>query len=175
MIEPSSHTLTASALPPNGQDNDLQTLVHFEPLSVLWLDNLLPIEEQSYSHPWSRSNFQDSMNAGYETQLLVNHKHELLGYFVAMTVLDEVHLLNITVSPAHQHQGWGKLMLDALALSARQKNAQWIWLEVRSSNERARKIYADNGFVEVGQRKNYYPCTDGPRENAVLMSLKLWP
>ena len=30
MIEPSSHTLTASALPPNGQDNDLQTLVHFE-------------------------------------------------------------------------------------------------------------------------------------------------
>ena len=175
MIEPSSHPLSASEPGPTGQDDDLQSLVHFEPLSPLQLDSLLLIEEQSYPHPWSRANFQDAMSAGYETQLLLNHDHELLGYFVAMTVLDEVHLLNITVSPAHQGKGWGKLMLDALALSARQKNAQWIWLEVRSSNERARKIYTHNGFIEVGQRKNYYPSTHGPRENAVLMSLKLWP
>ena len=165
----------ASSHLPDAPQDLAHSMVHFEPLNALWLDTLLPIEEQAYSHPWSRGNFQDAMNAGYEIQLLVDDKHQLLGYFVAMTVLDEVHLLNITVNPAHQRQGWARLMLDALALSSRQKNAQWLWLEVRVSNQRARNIYADNGFQEVGQRKNYYPSPDGPRENAVLMSLKLWP
>ena len=152
-----------------------QDLVHFEPLSPLWLDTLLPIEQQAYSHPWTRGNFQDAMQAGYEAQLLVSDTHELLGYFVAMIVLDEVHLLNITVNPAHQRQGWARVMLDALALWARGRSAQWIWLEVRLSNARARAIYARHGFQEVGQRKNYYPSAEGPREHAVLMSLKLWP
>ena len=72
-------------------------------------------------------------------------------------------------------QGWARVMLDALALWARGRSAQWIWLEVRLSNARARAIYARHGFQEVGQRKNYYPSAEGPREHAVLMSLKLWP
>ena len=167
---------SSSALPhTEAAADDAASLVHFEPLSALWLDTLLPIEEQAYVHPWTRGNFQDAMVAGYETQLLVDANHQLLGYFVAMSVLDEVHLLNITVSPAHQRQGWARVLLDALALWARGKDAQWIWLEVRESNERAREVYVKHGFSEVGLRKNYYPNPNGPRENAVLMSLKLWP
>lgn len=171
MTSPSSSALPATT----ACMDDAASLVHFEPLSALWLDTLLPIEEQAYVHPWSRGNFQDAMVAGYEMQLLVDANHQLLGYFVAMSVLDEVHLLNITVNPAHQRQGWARVLLDALALWARQKNAQWIWLEVRESNERARAVYVKHGFAEVGLRKNYYPNPNGPRENAVLMSLKLWP
>lgn len=149
--------------------------VRFEPLNVLWLDTLLPVEQQAYSHPWTRGNFIDAMAAGYETQLLVDAQGGLVGYFVAMIVLDEVHLLNITVAPSRQRQGWARILLDALALWARQRKAQWIWLEVRESNVRARSIYAAHGYQEVGLRKNYYPMHDGPREHAVLMSLKLWP
>lgn len=149
--------------------------VRFEPLNVLWLDTLLPVEQQAYSHPWTRGNFIDAMAAGYETQLLVDTQGGLVGYFVAMIVLDEVHLLNITVAPARQRQGWARILLDALALWSRQRQAQWIWLEVRESNVRARSIYAAHGYQEVGLRKNYYPMHDGPREHAVLMSLKLWP
>ena len=149
--------------------------VRFEPLNVLWLDTLLPVEQQAYSHPWTRGNFIDARAAGYETQLLVDAQGGLVGYFVAMIVLDEVHLLNITVAPARQRQGWARILLDALALWSRQRQAQWIWLEVRESNVRARSIYAAHGYQEVGLRKNYYPMHDGPREHAVLMSLKLWP
>lgn len=166
---------THHAPSPPGIDGDHQPLVRFEPLSALWLDTLLPIEAQAYSNPWSRGNFQDAMLAGYEAQLLVGEDHGLIGYFVAMTVLDEVHLLNITVSPQHQRQGWAHVLLDALSLWARRRSAQWIWLEVRQSNLRARAIYVKHGFQEVGLRKNYYPTPEGPRENAVLMSLKLWP
>ena len=175
LTPPAPEASSATSRPVVASGDVDKELVHFEPLNGLWLDTLLPIEEQSYAHPWTRGNFQDAMHAGYACQLLVNQHHELLGYFVAMMVLDEVHLLNITVNPQFQQQGWARVLLDALNLWARGQNAQWVWLEVRQSNSRARNIYARQGFEEVGQRKNYYPTAEGPRENAILMSLKLWP
>ncbi len=144
----------------------------FEPLSLPRLDALLQVEECAYTHPWTRGNFIDALAAGYEAQLLMA-QDELIGYFVAMKGVDEVHLLNITVAPAYQRQGWAHLMLDALALWARGQRAEWLWLEVRVSNERARKIYETHGFRVVGERKRYYPALDGEREDAIVMSLKL--
>jgi ribosomal-protein-alanine N-acetyltransferase len=46
-------------------------------------------------------------------------------------------------------------------------------LEVRVSNERAREVYRRYGFAEVGRRRAYYPVQQGPREDAVLMSLNV--
>ena len=147
----------------------------FAPLTAVWLEALLPIEQQAYSHPWTRGNFIDALAAGYEAQLLLGADDQLLGYFVAMVVLDEVHLLNITVAPAYQGRGWARIMLDALALWSRQRQARWLWLEVRESNTRARAIYAQNGYQQIAERKNYYPAVDGQREHAIIMSKKLWP
>ena len=144
------------------------------PMTEDMLDTILPIEQAAFPHPWTRGNFADALRSGYAARVLVRGD-EVLGYFIAMQVLDEVHLLNITVNPAHQRQGWARVLLDALSLWARGKDAQWIWLEVRESNARAREVYVKHGFTEVGLRKNYYPNPNGPRENAVLMSLKLWP
>jgi len=84
-----------------------------------------------------------------------------------------VHLLNITVAPEYQRQGWGRVMLDALALWARGLGAQWLWLEVRVSNTRAIAIYESHGYRRVGLRKAYYPAGHGQREDAVVMSLRL--
>lgn len=144
----------------------------FEPMTVAWLDKVLPIEQSAYGHPWSHGNFADSIRSGYEAQMLVADD-TVLGYFVAMKGVDEVHLLNITVAPLHQGQGWGRIMLDALAIWARGQGAQWLWLEVRVSNARAMQIYEHQGFHRVGQRKGYYPADGGQREDALVMSMKL--
>lgn len=144
----------------------------FEPLTEARLDQVVAIERQAYDHPWTRGNFADSLKSGYHAQLLTGG-HAVLGYFVAMQGVDEVHLLNITVAPVHQHQGWGRVMLDALALWARDQGAQWLWLEVRASNARAQRIYEQHGYRRVGERRSYYPAGHGHREDAVVMSLKL--
>ena len=89
-----------------------------------------------------------------------------------MKGVDEVHLLNITVAPEFQRQGWAPLMLEALAGWSRGQGAQWLWLEVRTGNDRALQIYERNGFRRVGVRKGYYPAHGG-REDAVVMSLRL--
>lgn len=146
--------------------------VRFETLTLLNLEGLLEVEKCAYAHPWTRGNFTDAMRAGYETQLLMAGDH-LLGYFVAMMGVDEVHLLNLTVSPPFQRQGWARVLLDALALWSRGRGAQWLWLEVRASNLRAQNIYLAHGFRRVGERKRYYPAERGQREDAVVMSLAL--
>lgn len=144
----------------------------FLPMSAEWLDAVLAVETVAYPHPWTRGNFADSLRAGYEAQLLVAGE-TLIGYFVAMKGVDEVHLLNITVAPECQGQGWGRLMLDALATWSRGQGAQWLWLEVRVSNERAQRLYEQYGFRRVGLRKGYYPAAHGRREDAIVMSYPL--
>ena len=143
-----------------------------ETLTPLLLDALLAVEQRAYSHPWTRGNFTDALASGYQAQVLMAGD-PLLGYFVAMMGVDEVHLLNLTVAPEFQRQGWARVLLEALALWSRGQGAQWLWLEVRASNLRAQQIYLAHGFRRVGERKRYYPADHGQREDAVVMSLSL--
>jgi len=145
----------------------------FEPLTVESLPGILPIEEDVYTHPWTSGNFADSLRAGYQAQQLVA-QGEVIGYFVAMKGVDEVHLLNLTVAAVHQRQGWAQVMLDALALWARGQGAMWVWLEVRAGNLRAQHVYETHGYRRVGVRKRYYPSFAPEREDAIVMSLRLW-
>jgi [ribosomal protein S18]-alanine N-acetyltransferase len=144
----------------------------FEPLLADRLEEVMRVEQCAYAHPWTRANFTDALHSGYQAQMLMADGH-VLGYFVAMKGVDEVHLLNITVAPEFQGQGWARVMLDALAIWARGQQAQWLWLEVRVGNLRAMHVYESHGYRRVGQRKNYYPAGHGQREDAVVMSLRL--
>ena len=146
---------------------------YFEPITVAGLPGILPIENDVYSHPWSAGNFADSLHAGYQAQQLVA-QGRVIGYFVAMKGVDEVHLLNLTVAAAYQRQGWAQVMLDALAVWSRGQGAMWVWLEVRASNLRAQQVYEAHGYRRVGVRKRYYPSHQPEREDAIVMSLRLW-
>ena len=146
--------------------------VRLQALNFQDLDALMEVEQRAYPHPWTRVNFTNSLASGYQIQLLQGG-NQLLGYFVAMLGVDEAHLLNITVAPEFQGQGWALVLLDALALWARGQGAQWLWLEVRMSNQRARAVYERYGFRPVGERKRYYPASDGQREDAIVMSKPL--
>ncbi|HEY0817993.1 MAG TPA: ribosomal protein S18-alanine N-acetyltransferase [Rhizobacter sp.] len=149
-------------------------------MTVQQLDAVLAIEHQAYDFPWTRGNFIDSLAAGYAAQVLHGAHGELLGYFIAMEGVDELHLLNITVAPAVQRHGHARFMLDELCALARLRDARQIWLEVRGSNLRARSVYERYGFHHVGLRRGYYPAArdehhPNGRENAIVMSLALEP
>lgn len=151
----------------------------FEPMTPDRLDAVVAVEQSAYTYPWTRGNFADSLQSGYQAQLLCadaqaqTQAQALLGYFVAMKGVDELHLLNITVASAYRGQGWARVMLDAMALWARGQALQWIWLEVRLSNPHALSVYKHYGFAKVGQRKNYYPNGAGAHEDAIVMSYKI--
>lgn len=152
------------------------------------LDAVAELEKTAYAHPWTQRHFSDSLQSGYPAVLLLGEPlpgeadkpvrsdgRVLLGYLVAMSGVDEVHLLNITVAPAHQRQGWARFMLDALVHWSRAQQAHWLWLEVRRGNTPAHTLYKSFGFSAVGLRRGYYPAGQGAREDALVMSLNLLP
>lgn len=135
------------------------------------VDRVLAVEKRAYSFPWTRGNFIDSLAAGYPAELLVDERDELIGYFVAMLGVDELHLLNLTVAPDWQGHGHASTLLDVLEQRCRERGVPALWLEVRAGNLRARHVYHQRGFAEVGLRRNYYPAPHGTREDAIVMSL----
>lgn len=159
--------------------------VRLVPLTEVDVELVWEAEKRAYSHPWSLGNFHDALKSGYPSYLLVAQPlpsdtgrrtsagHLLLGYWVAMRGVEEVHLLNIAVLPEHRRQGWAVWMLESLATWAHAEQAQWVWLEVRISNQAAQHVYRQFGFTPVGHRKAYYPAGQGQREDAVVMCLNL--
>ena len=146
---------------------------HLLAMTVADLDEVLAIELQAYSAPWSRGNFIDSLAAGYEARVLRGPDGGLWAYFLAMPGVDEMHLLNLTVAPGHEGRGLARFMLDRLCEISRHHGAAQLWLEVRVSNVRARQLYERYGFAQAGLRRGYYPAAAGQREDAALMSLHL--
>ena len=141
------------------------------PMTTAQLDAVMAIEVSAYPFPWTRGNFIDSLAAGHPAWLLQDRAGSPLGYFIAMTGVEEMHLLNITVAPAAQRQGHARALMAALVEHARAGGARQLWLEVRLSNAVARAVYERLGFVQVGVRKGYYPAAFGLREDAIVMSL----
>lgn len=154
-------------------DRDGAAGLQLQPMQLSDLEAVLALERRAYPFPWSWGNFVDSLAAGYDALALRDAQGGLLGYFLAMQGVAEMHLLNIAVAPEAQGQGHARRLLDALCALARERGCEQIWLEVRQSNERARAVYRHCGFVETGLRRAYYPAGAGQREDAVLMSLQL--
>ncbi len=96
----------------------------------------------------------------------------LLGFLVYSVLEPESELENISVDPLYQDRGIGTSLMNAYCDILDRKGCDSSFLEVRASNERALHLYARCGYLAVGNRKNYYRCADGSREDAVMMKLK---
>jgi len=143
----------------------------FRPMQAADLDAVMHIENTIYTHPWSRGNFSDSLNAGYSCWVL-EENGTIIGYSVLMLVMDEAHLLNLSIAAHCQRQGLGWALLEKMKELARRHGAVHMFLEVRISNRPAIALYEKAGFNEMSIRRKYYPASHG-REDAILMGAAL--
>ena len=95
-----------------------------------------------------------------------------VGFLLSSFVLDEAQLLLIGVSPDWQGVGVGGQLLKELISRSQDQGQKLIYLEVRSGNERAIRLYRSLGFIDIGVRRDYYPGLVG-REDAIVMSLQI--
>jgi ribosomal-protein-alanine N-acetyltransferase len=135
------------------------------------LDQVIAIEREVFLFPWSRVNFNDSINDGYDCRVFEQNL-SLFGYGVMMTGPDEAHLLTIGIAAKWQKMGWGRKLLQYFIYLARQQELQSMLLDVRESNTGAAQLYERIGFQPFGKRKGYYPAMCG-REDAIVMKLTL--
>ena len=160
----------------------------FLPMQAADLEEVLRIESVSHIHPWTKGNFSDSLTAGHWAYCIRPHLDQaikgsyldpeiLWAYCILFPAVDELHLLNITVSPHLRKLGLGIRIMIAIEGVAAQQNMPRIILEVRPTNDAALALYQKLGYEQIGVRKNYYPVSPqtSSREDALVMakSIKL--
>lgn len=138
------------------------------------LDLVVQSEDLSLANPWSKRIFSDCLRAGYECWVLAT-RDRIVAHGVLSTSVGEAHVLTLCVHPDFRRAGYGRRMLRHLLDKAGKKGAEVCFLEVRPSNIEARQLYLDMGFVQVGERRNYYPADAGAteREDALILSRML--
>jgi len=132
------------------------------------------VERQaSTSAHWSEKQYQDCFSESLPRLLLVSEtkgNQGPVGFLVAHHIALEWELENIVVAANAQRKGIGRQLLDELIARARDNNTEAVFLEVRESNEAARRLYEKAGFRQTGARKSYY---QNPLEDAILYRLDI--
>jgi ribosomal-protein-alanine N-acetyltransferase len=135
------------------------------------IDQVLEIERESFSEPWSRKNFEYELLQLDVSELIVAVVGKrVIGYTVTWFLGDEVHLANVAVRANRRERGVGRVLVEDVIARARRSRAHRVLLEVRESNFEARNLYDSLGFLPVGIRRDYYRKE---KEDAVLMQCVL--
>ena len=138
------------------------------------IDQVLKIEQTSFSMPWSRNLFLSEFRSPLVSTLMVALADDplsrsVIGYIVFWLTADEMHILNLATALEQRRRHVAKRLVLAAMKRAYQKGARRAFLEVRSSNAAAQKLYSSLGFTGTSVRRGYY---DSPVEDAVLMTLE---
>ena len=134
------------------------------------LPEIVGIENASFKTPWSETLFYNEICKTIAVSRVAKIDGKVAGYLCANVILDEGHILNLSVHPEFRRLGIASSLIKEMIGIMREKDCRSVFLEVRTSNEQARSMYGKFGFSLLGTRKNYYIS---PVEDAVLMVLRL--
>jgi ribosomal-protein-alanine N-acetyltransferase len=139
-----------------------------EPMTALDLDEVLEIEEASFTNPWTRPMFERELLDPGVSHLYVLRTRDgrVAAFCTDWIVADELHINNLAVRPECRRLGVGRVLLESVVGHAAGLGALRATLEVRRSNAAALKLYERLGFSVAAIRKDYY---DHPVEDALLL------
>lgn len=136
------------------------------------IDGVLSVEHESFSVPWNRSAFHNEVtNNRFALYVVAESDGEIIGYAGMWLIIDEAHITNVAVLPNYRGKRIGKALLTKIMEMARAYGAIKMTLEVRASNEVAKRLYRQFGFEMKGVRKNYYSDN---QEDAEIMWVNLY-
>ncbi|MDO3408585.1 ribosomal protein S18-alanine N-acetyltransferase [Saccharibacillus sp. CPCC 101409] len=145
--------------------------VRFRPMRLEDVPDVMVIEHESFSLPWTEQAFRSEMTLNHFARYLIMEVDGApAGYAGMWTVVEEAHITNIAVRTAYRGRKLGERLLSELLDTAAALGLERATLEVRVSNAVARSLYDKMGFREVGIRKGYYSDNN---EDAVIMWIDL--
>ncbi len=133
------------------------------------VDAVLAIEEASFTNPWTRDMYLGEL-AHRDVSfcyLALNTDRLVVGFCSLWRVVDELHINNLAVAPPYRRAGVATSLLMHLMGEGARLGAVRATLEVRRSNDPARRLYERFGFTVKGIRRAYYTK---PVEDALVLS-----
>lgn len=134
------------------------------PMEEKHIPAVAELERVCFVHPWTEENLREELTNG-NSRFLVAEGEGVLGYAGVQEICGEAYVTNIAVFPGSRRAGIGLALTEAACRGARERNCEFITLEVRESNFPAISMYEKLGFVPTGRRRNFYT---EPAEDALL-------
>lgn len=131
------------------------------------IDDILKIESESFSTPWSRNAFLIELKENKLAKYIVAEINgQVIGYAGIWLILNEGHITNIAVLKEHRQKSVGNKLLEGIIWICIKNNIDSMTLEVRKSNIIAQNLYRKYGFIDSGIRPGYYQDN---KEDAIIM------
>lgn len=138
------------------------------PMTRELVPQIAELERLCFSKPWSEQMLADELDNPLASYIVaVGDNDQVLGYAGLTVVAGEGYIDNIAVRKEYRLQGIAQALLEVFLRFGTAHQLAFLTLEVRASNEPAKRLYLKHGFAQVGRRKNYY---DQPTEDAILMT-----
>lgn len=141
-------------------------MIQVYPMQEEDLEQVAEIERKTFSIPWSKNAFYESMKRKDTIYLVAKEGKNVVGYSGIYCFYEDGEITNVAVEPAYRRQKVGKQLLDKLQEEAKTLGVTRFFLEVRVSNTGAIELYKTLGFREDGIRKGFY---ENPKEDALIM------
>ena len=130
------------------------------------VQQIAELEKICFNDPWSVNSIASELENRLSLWLVAVDTDKVIGYVGSQTVLGETDMMNIAIHPDYRKQGIATELIVSLIQALTDRSSHSLMLEVRSSNDPAKTLYAKLGFEVVGVRKNYYR---NPREDALIL------
>lgn len=124
------------------------------------------VDVHCFPIPWSDYAFTGELTNAHGYYRVAELDGRIVGYIGAQIILDEGHITTFGVHPEVRRHGIGERLFADVLQYAVTSGARRLTLEVRESNEPARKLYRKYGFTEVSRRPRYYSDNN---EDAIVM------
>ncbi len=136
------------------------------------IDGIFEVEKTCFKTSWTKKSFFNELEYNPDAHYFVaEFDSEIVGYIGIWEILDEGHITNVAVLPEFRRMGVGRSLVQKIIDFSRAGNMiKRCTLEVRVSNEPARNLYSEMGFVDAGIRPKYYIDND---EDAYIMWIEL--
>ena len=150
-------------------------LIHIRPMQQDDLEQVIAIDQASFSLPWPESSYRYELLENPYALLLVaeagapdGNKH-IVGAVVVWLIEDEAHIATLAIHPEHRGRGISRELLAAVLAKSIRGRVRTATLEVRANNQIAQALYRRFGFEIVGRRPRYYLDNN---EDALIMTVE---
>lgn len=131
------------------------------------LDGILAVDAETFERPWTREMYEwEATHSDVARFYVARAAGSVVAYCAGWVIFDELHINNLAVAPAWRRRGVASALLAFVLRDAAAEGAIRATLEVRRSNEPARRLYERFGFGYAGVRPDYYR---EPVEDALVL------
>lgn len=124
-------------------------------------------------HAWSEDAFAAFFEQPGRYASILSAAGTPTGLALVQWGCDQADLVTFGILPRYRRKGLARYFIANIADDLVSAGVKTLFLETRSNNHAACRLYMSAGFQMIGRRKDYYKLQNGKREDALQFSLCL--